>query len=217
MTHCQSSEVPAEDQQQKEHVEDLERFSNCLEFWIQNLLIVLTVLGDCHPKNLGKPPDILPRGRSKSQTILVLLKSIYGWILNSSWWLYTATGQNKGGPPKAQPLSSKSDRFWKTRCWNVEALTSTMFTFHLYIYISLFNLKKTNCCAVVPCSFWCWWWHVGKPPKSPPAPTDLGPKPQTANLGAMKHSWYSSLFSANLMDGDPKIMKKLQSLGHLKM
>jgi hypothetical protein len=33
----------------------------------------------------------------------------------------------------------------------------------------------------------------------------------------MKHSWYSSLFSANLMDGDPKIMKKLQSLGHLKM
>ena len=146
MTHCQSSEVPAEDQQQKEHVEDLERFSNCLEFWIQNLLIVLTVLGDCHPKNLGKPPDILPRSRSKSQTILVLLKSIYGWILNSSWWLYTATGQNKGGPPKAQPLSSKSDRFWKTRCWNVEALTSTMFTFHLYIYFLVQPQKKQLLC-----------------------------------------------------------------------
>ena len=95
-----------------------------------------TALGVRHPKFWGNDQTYFP-GVDRIQPSWCYWKvSTYRWILNSSWWLYTATGQNKGGPPKAQPLSSKSDRFWKTRCWNVEGLTSTMFTFHLYIYIS---------------------------------------------------------------------------------
>ena len=127
-----------------------------------------TALGVRHPKFWGNDQTYFP-GVDRIQTILVLLKSIYVQVdLKFELMVIHSHRTKQGWPSQSTTTEFKIRSFLKNevlKCWR-----SYKYHVHLpfiYIYLSVFNLKKTNCCAVVPCSFWCWWWHVGKPPKSP--------------------------------------------------
>ena len=110
-------------------------------------------------------------------TILVLLKSMYWPLMDKFELMVKQQPQDRSRVALLRHKWHNRYGKWIKSFLNVWSSYKYHFQSGHFSFPSFLeqNLQKSNCCA---------WQRPAQTPKSPP--TDLGPKPQTANLGAMK-------------------------------